>query len=464
MSLAALTYLACLILVGGACAILLNPRVDNRPLAAGLLVIPFLIRVLVMLLNEDVALIAAKGAGMRSIQEFDALSLGLTSWASLAGSSSFFLQTAINFPAFALFGAERDILLLTNCMIGALSGLAAFTYLTRLYSFTCGIVGWILVNLYPAAFQFSILGLRDPFVYLIVIAFICTLLALLAQSRRSAAFLHSSVLVLVLLAISSLRPELLPILAAGPAVLLLVKLRNMYLSIESPSLRVAIAISSLSALFALAIPTGTLLYRNTLAQIGATEVTSPVEIASAYAERRYERAAGGEGGGSLILPESTYRSLGPLERIGLQSLGIIILPYPWLITNTSRMFAALDSIFVILLIGVTLTSLRHVAWLHRIRGIDSLDRGTLPQSTHYWTLTIPFLIGVMLMGLLINNAGNAFRMRISLVPFLIITSAIGITARITISSLARPRPRRTAHDIAIGDLVRPYAQSDPFSP
>ncbi len=54
------------------------------------------------------------------------------------------------------------------------------------------------------------------------------------------------------------------------------------------------------------------------------------------------------------------------------------------------------------------------------------------EASHQWVviaLMATFLIGILGMGVVVSNAGNGFRMRISIVPFLILAAALAWNQR-----------------------------------
>ena len=85
---------------------------------------------------------------------------------------------------------------------------------------------------------------------------------------------------------------------------------------------------------------------------------------------------------------------------------MILIPYPWLLTKVSRIYALLDSILIIhcIFLAIKGYKIRHI--------MESKDKHL------FISLLISFIIGTTAFGMLVNNAGNAFRMRIALAPYL----------------------------------------------
>jgi hypothetical protein len=133
------------------------------------------------------------------------------------------------------------------------------------------------------------------------------------------------------------------------------------------------------------------------------------DLVDDYATERYDRSVGANGselagsGGSDILPPSIFKKLPLPARIGLQTIGMVVVPMPWLLTGASRMLAGADSAFIIFCIIFAFRA-------RRIRPNMALLMG--------------FAAGTLAMGLVVANGGNAFRMRLSTTPYVMVPAAI----------------------------------------
>ena len=162
-----------------------------------------------------------------------------------------------------------------------------------------------------------------------------------------------------------------------------------------------------------------LAYGFVTANIGAVGV-SPVEIVTTYASNRYDRELG-IGDGSHIVPANIYHAIPWYARWGLQSLGMIILPFPWLITSMPKVFAAVDSFFIILMIfGFWRLRKKYI-----VSGLINIG---LRRERIFMALFLTFFTSVGVMGFIVNNAGNAFRMRMAIFPYIAIATALLLAA------------------------------------
>jgi len=148
-------------------------------------------------------------------------------------------------------------------------------------------------------------------------------------------------------------------------------------------------------------------YNFTLSQINNVGL-SPAEVVEVASAARLERAADGEGGGSNYGDFETYSSYPWWARWAIQSVGMIVSPFPWQVNSIPRALAFVDSIILVLLIFQLVFS-KHVLGNR--------------SSVSFWFF-ITFLIGILIMGFIIINAGNAFRMRLAALPFLFVSYVI----------------------------------------
>jgi hypothetical protein len=157
--------------------------------------------------------------------------------------------------------------------------------------------------------------------------------------------------------------------------------------------------------------------------VGVTTL-NPVQIAEDNAEDRFNRHLNSDfGSGSNIVDAQTYQNMPVFVRIPVQIIGLVVLPFPWQIRGAEQMLAFADSLFLIALI---------IASVQFIRKRQSIDQGR-------WviiSLLSTFAIGIAGMGFVVSNAGNGFRMRTAVAPFLMLAAGVSIGSR---SSRSRSR-------------------------
>lgn len=394
--------------------------VPNRRLAwrvAAVFGAAFLLRVVLVLTNETFGIFAPRDAGNQALDLY-LLFVRTGEWGELwraAMGETFFVQVVANVPAFSIFGANRLNLLLTNAFVGAVAPVVAAAYVTRLHTRASALVAAILFAVYPASVNFSYFGLRDPFVFLFVTA--ASLAGLLAlfdvrqpPARRTQ---HAVVAVLSLIPLISLRIELLPILLVVPGWWVARRMweaaTRFKTRFEQWASRVILGI--MAAVVVLPAVVG--VYRLTIAQVGAGQLVGPIELVEVYTTQRFERTLEGESAGSHFLSRRTYESLPVPAVVGIQTLGMIVLPYPWLLTDVTRWLAFLDSLIVMWCLWMV------YRWGRRLP--DQERRRT------WEPLLLAFIAGIVAMGFVVVNAGNGFRMRLSVMPFLLTSASTSVT-------------------------------------
>jgi len=372
--------------------------------------ISFVGRIFLIVANESLGFFKAKLAGNASLRLYRHF---LDNPAN-AISSKFFPQTLLNIPGFALFGADRTNMLFTNAFLGALAGIVAFAYLYRLYNIKVAYNGLFLTSFYPAAINFSIFGLRDLVIYFFSITYILSFISFV-KNKKSSIILDMVVILFSLLMLFQLRKSSLLIIITLPIVYFIYQANKKTNKIRDKSDKQFVKIIvSILILIVLSV-VGISVYRLTTAQIGGTGTVSPVEIAEQYGQSRYDRQfKGGDdgGGGSAILPPAVYRRTNAVTRIPLQSLGMIIIPFPWLLTNVSRLLAFVDSLFI----------MYSLYWAFKAIKIKLLWQTS--ERIFLLALVAAFFVGIISFGMLVINAGNAFRMRVNIAPYLFVATSL----------------------------------------
>jgi len=170
---------------------------------------------------------------------------------------------------------------------------------------------------------------------------------------------------------------------------------------------------------------GAKMYKNTIANVGVHENVSPLTLIDDFSMRRFERAAGKEGGGSHILSTEEYQAASIQKRYLLQLTGMILVPLPWLLNSPAKFLALVDSFILMVCIWLTL---RTVFESNRNR-LGTFFKFSPHEKRTGLYLLLSFLVGIVLMAFVVTNAGNAFRMRLALVPFILIGAAMYLGVR-----------------------------------
>lgn len=392
-----------------ACSSLLPKRKEQFFVAAFILGI-FTFKSLFILLNEQIHLFPRKPAGNISIWFYILIKeQGLDAVRSIRTGETFYPQLLINFPVFELFGASRLNLLLTNCFLTSIGPIIAFYYTYIYFNKYASYIILLGLSLFPAAINFSFFGLRDPVIYFGIIINITSILLLYKRRNLLDAiwFLLSAMLIIYS------RPELIAFIFMPFFFGIFIYVKRNYQNIFSLSKKVFF---TQLIFFLFVLPTlllSTVGFKYISGQIGG--YSSPLEVLKKGSEVRYQREIrkrGSKGAmGSHILPPNLYSKLPWYGRWIVQTIGMIILPFPWLVTNITKVFALVDSVFVCFFIYSFL-------WIRR--------RLVLSEKVIYNAMYYTFIASLLIMGMIIINAGNAFRMRLAVAPYIIIPAAIYI--------------------------------------
>ncbi len=364
-----------------------------------------IVKIALIFLNENFVILKPKNAGNFALWLYSLLKSGNLG-ADYLYFTTFLVQTLINYPFFEIFGASRLNLLLTNALITSIAAIIAFFNLKKIYGNKAGFRVLFALSVYPAAINFSFFGLRDPFIYAFVILNIVYLIKYLKEESSVG---NLFVILISLIACLSLRPELITFISIPYLLIIIEKLRNFYVRQKEVESKFFIIVSSFIVFFIPLTVVVFFVYIFAIKQIGAIGV-SPIEIITTYGEYRYNRSLGEFGSGSHIVPPNIYYSLPWFGKWGLQTLGILILPFPWLINNLAKVLAFFDSIFILWFLVVFYKN-------------KNLLKDKVDQLL-YSSLKYSFVAGLLIMGVIVNNAGNAFRMRMAIIPFVLIMGAI----------------------------------------
>ena len=376
-------------------------------ISMGIFLAGYLARVVMILLNEEFYFLETKLAGNRSVELFQYYVMDGHGWSGLLGQE-FAAQVIINIPVWLMFGASRIALLMSNAAIGALAAPIACVLLLKHFGKVPSKRVLILLSLYPGGFNFSLFGLRDPLIFLAITVMI-------AGAMRS--WYERSIENMVLVGFGAvatfwLRPELLYIVLT----LLMFPLISAYINLVNSSLRNHRAFLSLLLLTAplFCVGAGAAMFATRVAagNIGA-KTLNPADIADKSAVDRFQRHEEKLGGGSHMVSAAVYMNLPWYLRVPVQTMGLIMLPFPWQVTSMPKLMAFGDSLYLIALMVFILAN-AVFSEPFRKAGIGRL------------LLLLLFLsiLGFIGLGFVVSNFGNGFRMRLAVTPMLFLAAAV----------------------------------------
>lgn len=405
MTPAALLYAGLLLLLGSGSLLFLRRR--DALFLMGWFWVCFLLRVLLIWLNESFRLFEAKQADDIVLFVYEGLDEG--------GSAlqKFGVQMWLNWPAFALFGPVSPIHFVTNAFIGAYAGPITYAYFATLFSSTTARLGAISATVAPAVLNYGFVGLRDIVLYVLVLVAALSSLHLACRPRFRG--LHVAVITICVALAFVERPYLVPVMALpGLMILGMWAWRSAQ---RGPSRARPLIVFSLLFIIPGA---AALLFMGAysgLAAILNLSGANPLEAIGIFAQNRFARDIDTEGGDSHILPAQVFLNLPIVLRFPLQIAGMILVPMPWLLTNLTRWLALFDSLFVIACITGAIKNARLKAWSRPLRRISAV-------------MVLTYFVGIAAFGLAVINAGNAFRMRMPLLPYVLIPATIYLARRL----------------------------------
>jgi hypothetical protein len=363
----------------------------------------FGLRAVLIALNEAVSFFGAKPASHLPVEVYGRLfSEG---WQNVL-HNKFIIQTLVNMPAFMAHGTDTVIHILTNGFFGAAAGVAAYVYLARTFSPRAGLWAFVLVSFFPMAVNFSIFALRDPMLYFFLVVNVAVVTRMWVDRDYRPG--HLAVFVVSFIGVFSFRPEWGPIAAMYP--LGLAQSRQWQRIKEARSVgALGLYVMTLAGLVVVG---GVATYMFLLSNIGIHDLVSPAKVAEFYAEQRFDRTLGDSiGAGSHVLPPAIYYATPWYLRVVVQTIGILVVPMPWLLKSIPSFMAFGDSVLLITCVVMVLRRLRRRELPRRV------------EIANFWMMFV-FVFGVCAMGFIIINGGNAFRMRLGLLQFVVIPLAI----------------------------------------
>ena len=388
---------------------------------------------------------------------------GLAANTSGLGNVKFFIEALINLPALRLLEESITTLILTDCFIGAIIGVVVFAYLTRMFDKRIATVGFLLVSLYPCAVNFSIFAPRDLFLYSFTLIMLMSFTWLILRKDRR--ITQGIIYTVSLFCVLFLRLALFPFAMMLPGWLFLYWARKTFMRFPSTEEKMFIIAVACIVVPLMTAAAGYIGYTVVLRQIGYSELISPDELLQQYTMNRYSRGfqkdsqgngqvlVAGSGNGSDVLPPGLYKSVPLPVRLAVQVIGMWMVPMPWLLTSLARILGFADSLFVATV----------MFWAFRAQTLFKFDG--VGRQTHQWqavqkySLSVQRAIGfaelftfmslMICFGMLVSNSGDAFRMRLCVVPYVIPSASIYFSAtysfiegrfvRTAIDSLVRRR-------------------------
>lgn len=381
----------------------------RRLLSIEVFIVVYLLRVGLVFFNENFLLFEHKYAGDFSLKLYQKYLLGIGGFHNISDNliqfakEQFALQALFNAPFFAFFGEELITILFTNSLFSALSGSVAAIILHGPFGEKVARRALILFSIYPASVNFSIFGLRDPLIYFFMTLFAVAAIAVyIGFSRR----FHLVLTVLGAACVLNLRPELAYVIVALVGMLLLPSVLKLISPDQRPVERVAVAGAFLAVLATLGAALGVVSLKVAASQIGANTI-NPFELAGDRATERFERHDEDYYGGSHLLSLETYSNLPVYYRIPIQTAGLVVLPFPWMITSVAHALTFVDSLI--------LMALMLLALLYARRG----SRFAMVS----FALLVAYCVAILGMGFIVSNAGNGFRMRFGVVPLCLLAAS-----------------------------------------
>jgi hypothetical protein len=387
-------------------------------LAAGAYTFNYLLRVMAVLFNETAGIFAPKVQWRYGIGIYEEYVL-TGNYAGLI-LEPFGAQVLWNLPVWAFTDATRPSLLFSNAGASALAASLAAIMVRSVTSKRIAIAVMLIFSMYLGAFNFAMFGLRDPLLALASGVLACTVLRIgLGEFKAPEALAGITGAGFSLW----LRPEQFFIVLFVLGLPITAYYLNLFRKRGDRRRNFARAVFLSIPLLAAA--GGMVLVATLVAgkNVGVTTL-NPVQIAEDNAEDRFNRHLNSDfGSGSNIVDAQTYQNMPVFVRIPVQIIGLVVLPFPWQIRGAEQMLAFADSLFLIALI---------IASVQFIRKRQSIDQGR-------WviiSLLSTFAIGIAGMGFVVSNAGNGFRMRTAVAPFLMLAAGVSIGSR---SSRSRSR-------------------------
>lgn len=325
-------------------------------------------------------------------------------WAGLAAGDAgellrhpnFAVQAAWVAPGFLVAGISDLAATVMNVLAMTVAAAELAKAVAMLAGPRAGRWAAVLMVAFPAALYWGNFSLRDPMIFL------GTSLAAAAAIRAGAGSrwrMHAAAAAVLL---GSLRPELLPVCAVLPLVMLGIRARRSFAAWAA----LAVAAVALAAL----VPA--LAER----ELGLSRIS--LATVNEKATARLERSQRESGGGSSWNPAAVAGSRSPAAQLGVRTIGVLAVPFPLAPRSGGDLGGAADSVAFLGALGAAAIASMGRA---RSRGLAS---ATVPIA-----LAAAAIAGAVAYGTVVANAGNAFRLRLSLIPFAAAAAACAIGIR-----------------------------------
>ncbi|MGH6870087.1 MAG: hypothetical protein ACREHE_01160 [Rhizomicrobium sp.] len=347
----------------------------------------------------------------------------------------FVLEAVLNMPAVHIFEDSSVMLNYTNAFIGAASALAVFAYLRRLFNERIATYGLILASIYPAAINFSFFGLRDIIIYFFLLMNVFSFSWLIL--RRDHRVLNWTIYLISFFCCTIMRVTFIVFILVPPGWFILQWLISQARVVKDLYTRMfAGLVAGVAILIVTAVGTMAGYFLVVHQVTGADTLVAPTVLFQDYEEDRASRGSNlsefatqaGQGTNSIYLPLNVYQKLPFPARVSLQLFAFIEIPLPWQLNAVSRMLALFDTIFVVSLMYWAMRAHQMFRRAHTGRGpplpqvLDQYSKKKLRRLS--FALALAFVGAWFGFGVLVSDAGNAFRMRLSVVPFAVFGGSI----------------------------------------
>ena len=319
---------------------------------------------------------------------------------SVPTADSFAVQGLLIAPIYSLLYEPIFAALAVNVAAYTIAGYAVGRFALLVAPPGKATLIFLAYNLFPAANYFLMFGLRDPIILAATTMFFLGLGRYLIGHSKSS--LNGEVLLGAAIMVIS-RPELAVVFVPSIGLIGMWVAGRKYRGSAAKRMRPALYVLA----FLILIPAAYIAYQAAVSDVGFQQA-GIATILEVYGEARYERQFSDKdqsGDESPIIPPDLYRRLPIPARIAMQTLGMLVLPFPWLINNLPKALAFVDSLLFIYLLWRM--------WL--ARAIREVRYGFLA-----------FGVALLGMGTTVSNFGNAFRMRMVLFPILVVAVAFAV--------------------------------------
>lgn len=442
MTIQEIFYAVILALLGGVISFLISPTRRDAINMAVFFQISFWFRAILVALNWNLNFFVQKYLSDFSIGLMDQPG-GI--WAMFTGANvfsvnniiqlKFFLEALFNLPAVRLFENSSVMLNYTNAFMGAAAGLTVFAYLRRLFNERVATFGMLITALYPAAINFSFFALRDIQIYFFLLMNIFSFTWIIL--RRDHSLLNWTIYLISFFCCTILRVTFVVFLLIPPGWFILQWLLLQSRTVKGLYTRMFAAVVA-GAIIAVVVSIGTVAgYFLVVHQVtGATTLVAPTVLFQDYEQDRAARgsnlsefaAQSGQGTNSIYLPLNIYQKIPFPARVSLQVFAFIDIPLPWQLSGASRVAALFDTFFVVAIMYWCLRAHMMISRAFKGRGppLPQLLAQYSPLKLKRLSFAFCFaFVGAWFgFAVLVSDAGNAFRMQLSVEPFAVLGASI----------------------------------------